>query len=930
MLTEEQQAIVNQFCESGNGSCEAVPGAGKTTTILAICKATEERIQILTYNRNLCDETKNKTKGLKHVMVDTYHSFAKNLYGDAYYAYNLMEHHIDEKLKMFTDIELNTIIKEQMSPKLGMNFKILIIDEMQDMSDLFYRIVCKSIYDSELQEKIRIIGFGDPKQMINRYTINSTVSEYHLTEIQAIFEHIAINHPWYKFPLTCSKRLTEHNAKFICTHVLHENKIMGVNEININNKPKWYWYQTRPELTFPYVMFNDLLNGLMPENTLILCNTVKNDSMIRRILNNTKYGKEGKFIYMDNETKYIEGRYRVSTFHKTKGCEAKTVIFISPCGLYYRRIEYDWQLNPVYVALTRTTQDLHIFQSIQEDLIPTINLDKLSDNVTNATPSYTVLEHYILELYRTDIKKLLKETMATPAEQRHLKKNYISKVLDIYGISFIELRSKLNRDELNCIYTKFNLVKQDIIAQISKNYESKEFTIEEFLDLKDIKIIQTQEYTDLIRKHNDECKYTLNKYLGEFGYSIQFMSPKITIEQVISIIKNLTEKRSCDDIQHQVCVTDMIKFIDPISIEKLYSLCEIEQEKTGQLKSTNMLIVRTEKDGSSYSFSIESQFGIIIPIIYEYRNTGTSLTCDNFFDNNEVLAFFGDDYPIGLKERYLNKIVDNEFWMTFSAYYNSYVSNDIGLINQIMKREEIDDNFIDLCVNELTEELIDQDIELMEFEKYIETDKIKGYADLIIGNQILYEFKCKTQLEITDKLQTMLYLSLNGIVHGILFNIRTGEKIDIILPKNHHQLFQQIIINAKRPAITIEKENFLRNIKDKSWYIQPSKCQECDKYAIESTWCKQHHPTVRCKANIHDGEDRCNSFAGNNGFCGSHSNQCHAITKTKNDRCKKTTGNPEWKYCDTHKCKRCNNANQLSTNCSICVSKNPLLKKIYS
>lgn len=59
--SEEQKAIIENLKNQYNITVEAVAGSGKTTTCLLIAKSFKEKeVLILTYNKRLADETKEK------------------------------------------------------------------------------------------------------------------------------------------------------------------------------------------------------------------------------------------------------------------------------------------------------------------------------------------------------------------------------------------------------------------------------------------------------------------------------------------------------------------------------------------------------------------------------------------------------------------------------------------------------------------------------------------------------------------------------------------------------------------------------------------------------------------------------------------------------------------------------------------------------
>ena len=68
--------------EEKNVKILAVPGAGKTTSILKIAEEQSDvKMLLLTYNNNMRNDTKKKSTHLKNLIVHTFHSFCGEYFG---------------------------------------------------------------------------------------------------------------------------------------------------------------------------------------------------------------------------------------------------------------------------------------------------------------------------------------------------------------------------------------------------------------------------------------------------------------------------------------------------------------------------------------------------------------------------------------------------------------------------------------------------------------------------------------------------------------------------------------------------------------------------------------------------------------------------------------------------------------------------------
>jgi hypothetical protein len=153
--SDEQKRIVNAAClKDCNIQVNAVAGSGKTTTILHIAgayqqlngaKDTPSSILVLQYNEKLKTETRNKQKKFKcnNLDVHNYHSF--------------IQHYYNESGKDSKGMKL--VIKTMKPPAKLFSYELIIIDEIQDMTPDFFKLLCKIMCDN-LQKECRIIVLG--------------------------------------------------------------------------------------------------------------------------------------------------------------------------------------------------------------------------------------------------------------------------------------------------------------------------------------------------------------------------------------------------------------------------------------------------------------------------------------------------------------------------------------------------------------------------------------------------------------------------------------------------------------------------------------------------------------------------------------------------------------------------------------------------
>ena len=134
MISDEQSKAI-KLLETNNIYIDAVAGSGKTTTNIHIAQKYESKdILLLTYNARLKLETRQRVFDLSidNLEVHTYHSFCVKYYDD----------------KTFTDEKMINICDTNMKGK-EFSYDLIIADESQDITMLYYKLIHKIIRDNE-------------------------------------------------------------------------------------------------------------------------------------------------------------------------------------------------------------------------------------------------------------------------------------------------------------------------------------------------------------------------------------------------------------------------------------------------------------------------------------------------------------------------------------------------------------------------------------------------------------------------------------------------------------------------------------------------------------------------------------------------------------------------------------------------------------
>jgi superfamily I DNA/RNA helicase len=149
-LSNEQQYILDRAKEGSNIIVDSVAGTGKTTIILSLAQQMPDKtITLITYNASLKFEVREKVEALEltNIKVHTYHSLAKG-----YYSSNAHE-----------DRGLKDVVIKNLPPKYKlMDIDILVVDEVQDMTITYFKLLVK--YLKDLGKAIQLIILGDYMQ----------------------------------------------------------------------------------------------------------------------------------------------------------------------------------------------------------------------------------------------------------------------------------------------------------------------------------------------------------------------------------------------------------------------------------------------------------------------------------------------------------------------------------------------------------------------------------------------------------------------------------------------------------------------------------------------------------------------------------------------------------------------------------------------
>lgn len=353
ILSIEQQHILDEVKTGANVIVDAVAGTGKTTLIMAIAKElSNKQILQITYNKSLKFEVRDKIKEaeLTNLNVHTYHSLAVCHYSPTA--------HVDNELKKIIDNNVPLVCK--INP-----IDIIVIDEAQDMTLLYFELIVKFIKD--VGKSIQLLVLGDYMQGL--YEFKGSDIRF-LTLAQDIW----IQHPYLQTmdfkqcTMKTSYRITNQMCSFVNNVLLGEERMKACrDDMNVQ-------YIRNSGYNMEIIICAEITRlmdaGISPSEIFILGPSVKR-GRIRNLENALVERGIPCHVPMiessDIDQRVIEGKVVFSTFHSVKGRQRKYVFVMGFDNSYFKYFtknqdEETTCPNTLYVACTRSSCCLYLLE----------------------------------------------------------------------------------------------------------------------------------------------------------------------------------------------------------------------------------------------------------------------------------------------------------------------------------------------------------------------------------------------------------------------------------------------------------------------------------------------------------------------------------------------------------------------------------------
>lgn len=339
--SSEQSLILNAIELDNNVSISSCPGSGKTTTILLIGKKFPgKRILQVTYNSQLKCEVreKSRTYNINNLEIHSYHSLAVK-----YYDRNA-----------HTDQVITKIINENTSVNHNSDkYDIIVIDECQDKTHLYFSLICKFINDVYgVINRPQIVLLGDINQCIYKF---KGADDRYLSLAHDIWSGMS------EMSLTVSYRVTHEIAEFINRSVIGYKRLTAVK-----HGPKVEYIQCSPYRIHKYLAKKIVEGNYRPDDIFVLCPSVKNATPCRTLENELVSIGYPCYVPIDDSSKIddsiIEGKVVFTTFHQSKGRERPVVIIYGFDDSYFKYFAKDEDPftcpSTLYVAISRASKQL--------------------------------------------------------------------------------------------------------------------------------------------------------------------------------------------------------------------------------------------------------------------------------------------------------------------------------------------------------------------------------------------------------------------------------------------------------------------------------------------------------------------------------------------------------------------------------------------
>ena len=355
--SDEQQEVILSITEGKNVVVDACAGSGKSTTVLSCAKSLPSLSFVqITFNKMLQEEVKLSVDKLKltNIQIFTYHGLAVKYYNSSCH----------------NDMGIRRVLTEKSVPRVTIKpFQIMVLDETQDMTKVYYDIIWKFLID--MGEPIQLLILGDEKQALYEFKGADTRFLTMAKTCWAQFPYLKSNEFITK-RLQMSYRITDPMRDFV-------NKGMFGNERIKSCKPGLpVVYFKHSIYKFAAILHSRIQTLVLRENAkyedfFILLRSIKSTNLVVQLMENYLVERGVPCFIPNNDDKdeldsrVIKNKVVFSTFHASKGRQRPFVFVLGFDDSHFTYFASDKDPNECpnefYVACTRATKMLFLMES---------------------------------------------------------------------------------------------------------------------------------------------------------------------------------------------------------------------------------------------------------------------------------------------------------------------------------------------------------------------------------------------------------------------------------------------------------------------------------------------------------------------------------------------------------------------------------------
>lgn len=281
------------------------------------------------------------------------------------------------------DSEMLNIVESNTTVFAPLEAHIVMIDEAQDLRPLYVQAIGRVLERCAQGRSPRIIVCGDPYQMLYDFPSlgDDKASVSFMMDCAQHFGPFAPGRVWTEHTFTQSFRLTPNVAAFVNSFWGRDYEIVGANDRTSNTRV--YYHYTNPYSQVLAQMIQQSIDRYGKEHVLLVGQSTKPRTPLTaqsNQLHTPVHLKAGDAGALD--PKELVKKTPVLTACKSKGCEYKVVWFI---GFHVYNTELLMSVNQVCVGLSRACVELNVVHAIGKHIYP------IGGDVARIDETYDVL-----------------------------------------------------------------------------------------------------------------------------------------------------------------------------------------------------------------------------------------------------------------------------------------------------------------------------------------------------------------------------------------------------------------------------------------------------------------------------------------------------------------------------------------------------------